>query len=139
MAGALLLHLIAIGWLIRQLGTVGNITTTGLLLVGVIGVLVLVIGVRNVWAVRLAGREGHQSWVYEEWLAVRSWRWVFLVALPVTLGLVGLSAFILTWGVNGAGKWALLGVLLLVYGALLGGLVLRMVVRWKLESNAEPA
>lgn len=98
MAGALLYHVLVLGLLAQRLATGEYITPSSLLLFGAIGVILLVIGVRNVWAVRLAGREGLQSWVYEEWLGVRRWRWVFLVALPVTAALLGLSGFFLTWG-----------------------------------------
>lgn len=64
---------------------------------------------------------------------------VFVVAIPMTMILFGLSAVLLQWGVRWADIWALVSVIAFVHGALIGGLTLRMYVRWKLESNAEPA
>lgn len=136
MAGAILFILIAVGIIVRRIVTSGYVTTTDFLLFGVIGVVFLSIGLRNVWAVRTAGREGRQSWVYEEWMETRRWMWVLTGAILVTAMLFGLSVLLLTWG---SGGWALQGVNLLMFGTLLSGLSLRMIVRWKVESNAQPA
>lgn len=75
MTSALLYILIAIGGIVSYLITAGLITETGFLMIGAIGVISLVIAIRNIWAVRRAGGEASQSWVYEEWTAERRWGW----------------------------------------------------------------
>ncbi|MFC6732383.1 MULTISPECIES: hypothetical protein [unclassified Haladaptatus] len=132
MAGALLTLAIFVGLLLRRLILSGLLAESNLLVAGFIAVVFLLLTVRSVWAVRRAGRES-SSWVYDEWSELRQWRWVLAVALLVTGAHIGLSALLLTQ----AGVAGLQGINVLVFGTLIAGLLLRLLVRRKIESTVD--
>ena len=106
-----------------------------LLGVGVMGLVFLVLTVRNVWALREATDESHQPPVYQEWTEIRHWRWVIAGGLLVCGLLVLSSGALLEWGGPLIGKWTFQAVIFLVFGTLISGLGLRIILRHKLEKN----
>lgn len=107
---------------------------SGLLWAGLFVVLFIAIGLRNGGAILVAGRDGPQPWVYEEWREKRRWRWVFAVGILVTGALVGVVALLRGWE---AVRFPL-SAETFVFGTLMFGLLLRMLLRREIESHAEP-
>lgn len=66
------------------------------------------------------GGRAYQPPIYDEWVAVRRWRWVGVVAVAVTGFLVGVT--VLRWGWRG---WLGSEVFALGFGTVMLGLVLR--------------
>lgn len=106
-----------------------------LLGVGAIGLVFLVLTARNVWALREATDESRQPPVYQEWMEVRQWRWVITGALLVCSLLVLISGVLLELAGPLIGKWTFQAVIFLVFGTLISGLCIRIILRHKLEKN----
>lgn len=104
-----------------------------LLGIGIMGLVFLVLTIRNGWALREATHESRQPRVYEEWTETRRWRWVITGAVLVFGLLVLISGVLLEWGGPLIGKWTFQAVIFLVFGTLIGGLSIRIILRHKLE------
>lgn len=81
MVGSLLTIFVTIAFFLVVL--LRRATMTELLGVGVMGLVFLVLTIRNGWALREATHESRQPRVYEEWTETRQWRWVITGAILV--------------------------------------------------------
>lgn len=133
MAGSLLTIFTAIAFFLVVFLRLSS--TPELLGAGVMGLVFLVLTIRNGWALREATHESRQPRVYEEWTETRRWRWVITGAILVFVSLVLISGVLLEWGGPLIGKWAFQAVIFLVFGTLIGGLGIRIVLRHKLEKR----